>query len=56
MGKEVVELKENCSLFARMDIAAKSRTYIDLAKDIGTYDLSCLSGALHGSDGSILAS
>ena len=46
IGKELVELKENCSLFALMAIAAKSRTYIDLVEDIGTYELSCVSSAL----------
>ena len=56
IGKDVIELKENRSLFARMAIAAKSRTDIDLAKDIGTYEFSCVSRALFGPDGSLLAS
>ena len=47
----MVELKEKRSLFARMAIAAKPRKDIALAKDIGTYALSCVCRAFFGPDG-----
>lgn len=54
IGKQVVELKENRSLFARMAIAARSRPDIDMAHVVSTYEMSGVSRSLFAPDGSLL--
>ena len=54
VGSQIVELKENRSLFARMAIAAKSRPEINLEQAIGNFELSGVSRSLFASDGSLL--
>ena len=52
--KDTIELKENRSLFGRLALAAVSRSDIDMAASIGTYEFSCVSRALFAADGSLL--
>ena len=54
VGSQIVELKENRSLFARMAIAAKSRPEINLEQAIGNFELSGVSRSLFAADGSLL--
>ena len=53
-GSQIIELKENHSLFARMAIAAKSRPEIDPEQAIGNFELSGVSRSLFAADGSLL--
>ena len=54
VGNDVVRLKEDRALFARMAIVARSRPDIDIAESIGTYEFSCVSQSLFSSDGKLL--
>lgn len=54
LATDVVELKENRSLFARLLIIARSRPEVDLPSTIGTYEFSCIPRSLFASDGSVL--
>ena len=54
VGNDVIRLKEDRALFARMAIIARSRPDIDMADSIGTYEFSCVSQSLFTSDGKLL--
>ena len=54
VGSKIVELKENRSLFARMAIAAKSRSEVDMEQANGSFELSGVSRSLFAADGSLL--
>jgi hypothetical protein len=54
VGSQIVELKGNRSVFARMAIAAKYRPEINMEEAISKYELSGVSRSLFAADGSLL--
>jgi hypothetical protein len=54
LTNEVVELKDDRSLFARLMIIARSRPDVSLRDAIGTYEFRALPPSLFSSDGSLL--
>ena len=53
-GEQVVELKEDRSLFARMLVVSKSRPDINLKESIGKYEFSVVPRSLFAADGTML--
>ena len=54
INENVVELKEDRSLCARMCVAAKSRPEIDLKEAIGQYEFNLVPRSMFAADGSML--
>lgn len=54
INENVVELKEDRSLFARMCLVAKSRPEIDLKEAIGQYEFNLVPRSMFAADGSML--
>ena len=54
INENVVELKEDRSLFARMCVVAKSRPEIDLKEAIGQYEFNLVPRSMFAADGSML--
>ena len=54
INENVVELKEDRSLFARMCVVAKSCPEIDLKEAIGQYEFNLVPRTMFAADGSML--
>ena len=54
INENVVELKEDRSLFARICVVAKSRPEIDLKEAIGQYEFNLVPRSMFAADGSML--
>ncbi|KAK3741259.1 hypothetical protein QZH41_019956, partial [Actinostola sp. cb2023] len=51
---KVIELKEDCSLFARMSLVAKSRPEIDIKEAVGEFEFNVVPKSMFAPDGSML--
>ena len=51
---QVIELKEDRSLFVRMSLLAKSRAEIDIKEAVGEFEFNMVSKSMFAPDGSVL--